>query len=481
MTVWEWECFTAVLEGPGFRVADAGPLEAPVRSFTLKRDAKRNLMLETVAVGETRNTAVDHPPGTVRRTTEFVSFESEFGPKAIAHGVSRTNRSRGRNADGQAECREVWSVQRLEVMAGNESEPAFILDWLENLDSYGHWMGEMIRTKSRTPQTRTIGSGETAVTLSSRGFGKDSSSHAALELEIGGVRLFLCSELHMPERTHPGYILYCGAPDEELRKRIRNILGFCLGCGLVYLGSTVLDAKSQLISTSAVSGNPLGDRIFDVAQRPPAPLGTRYEHEVDQHMLSRMAAAIYDHYDELDFGALSWAYWHAVAAPVHIAAAHFGAAIEGLQAAYKKAHPKDTRGKIIFDKAKAKAIKAAFAEAAAGTALEPETRKAIDDKIANINSASGAVVSERVMGELNLQLGPDEKAAWLRRNDAAHGKPPSEDEIIPLIRDTKLLRLVLNRMVLRIANASPTYIDDYTVGHAVRALAQSVPSRAPSV
>jgi hypothetical protein len=44
-----------------------------------------------------------------------------------------------------------------------------------------------------------------------------------------------------------------------------------------------------------------------------------------------MARAIYEQI-------LSWAYWHAMCAPVHMAAGRFGAATEALQNAYMKAH-----------------------------------------------------------------------------------------------------------------------------------------------
>lgn len=478
MTAWEWESFDSILAGPGFRVVDPGPLEAPVLSYTLVRDDNRELILETLAVGKTSNKAIEHPPGTVRRATETVGFESEFGPKAVAFGPIRRNRNITHNAEGRTECREAWSVQRLEVAVREDGEPAYIIDWLENLNQAGIWMGELIETESSTPKSRTIGSGESRVVLKSGGPGPGSSSNGALHMEVGGVRLFVCAELHMPKRIRPGYIVYQGAPDTEVRKRIRNVIAFCLGNGLVYLGSTVLDAEAQLLSTTAVSGNPFGDRIFWPAS-PPAPLGTRYVNEVNQQILGRMAAAIYDHYDELDFGTLSWAYWHAACAPVHVAAGHFGAAIEGLQSAYAKSHPDPSRNKLITDKGKAQSAVKAMSEAIADVALDDATRKRLETKIANINSASGALVSERVMAELDLELGPDERAAWLRRNDAAHGKPPAEDEVIQLIRDTKLLRLILNRMVLRIAKASPTYIDDYNVGHATRSISQPVPTSKP--
>ena len=52
---------------------------------------------------------------------------------------------------------------------------------------------------------------------------------------------------------------------------------------------------------------------------PPSPLGTRFLWEIDREILSRMVNSLYSHYDALGFGKLSWAYWHAVSATLHIA------------------------------------------------------------------------------------------------------------------------------------------------------------------
>jgi hypothetical protein len=47
-----------------------------------------------------------------------------------------------------------------------------------------------------------------------------------------------------------------------------------------------------------------------------------------------MVNALYAKYDSLNFGVVSWAYWHALTATPHIAAVHFGAALESLRRAY---------------------------------------------------------------------------------------------------------------------------------------------------
>lgn len=68
---------------------------------------------------------------------------------------------------------------------------------------------------------------------------------------------------------------------------------------------------------------------------PPSPLGgPRGFWDVEPARLSHMVNALYAKYDALNLGVVSWAYWHAVTATPHIAAVHFGAALESLQRAY---------------------------------------------------------------------------------------------------------------------------------------------------
>jgi len=148
---------------------------------------------------------------------------------------------------------------------------------------------------------------------------------SALEMIIDGVRLFLCD--CEPEISKgikgPGYIFYVGSPTDEVRKKIREVLSFCLGNYLIYLGSTTLCEKSEIVSFSAVSPPSIG-RVSEIPILPPAFLGDGNALIAEQQVVARMANAIYAHYDELRFGSFSWAYWHAMCAPVHMAAVHFG-------------------------------------------------------------------------------------------------------------------------------------------------------------
>lgn len=474
MNPWQWECFAQIMDGRFVTLTEPGPLMQPVRSFSIRRDEKRNLVLETVAVGQLKMVREEHPRGTVHTLTEVVRFKGRGGIRGTAKGVHPGDRMETRNADGVMECRETSHVSALDVSV-RPGAAHCIIDWMENVNRGPLiWLGEPIRDHSPPGDMRTIGTGTTAIRFTG-GIERDSSHHAALELTIGGVTLFLCESPDVQGRASPGFILYHGAPDEETRRRVRNVVSFAMGVGFVYLGSTALDENSNLLSTHAVSGNPFGDRLFEFAADPPAPLGTRGQNIGEQAALSRVAAALYDHYDEMNFDALSWAYWHAVCAPMHMKPAHFGSAIEGLQEAYCRARPDKSRTRLIQDKTLAKELSKRLAAALSGLELGEELTASLEGKISNLNRVSGAVLSERILAELGLAVGPADKAAWARRNDAAHGKPRRQDDTIPIMRDTKLLRLLLNRMVLKIASASPTYIDDYTVGHSIRALAHPVP------
>ena len=273
----------------------------------------------------------------------------------------------------------------------------------------------MIKTKRTKSDNRTIGEDASSVTMRARGL-RDEHSHAALQMEVGGFALFLCAARDVKRRVWPGYILYQGAPDAETRRRIREVVGFAVGSGFVYLGSTGLTKASELVWTSAVSGNPFGDRILNHPADPPAPVGSPFEHVLEQGQVSRVAAALFDHYDELDFRALSWAYWHAVCAPGHIAAGHFGAAIEAVQEAYLKAHPEKRLGKVIADPKLATKVRDALNDALAGLPLDAEALSALQSKLAHVNQPSGATVSSRLMKELDLELGPGERGAWKRRH-----------------------------------------------------------------
>ena len=163
-------------------------------------------------------TGVYQPNGVVR-------FASDFGLAGEATGVSPGSSSSKVGPDGQRQLRQTARVGRVEVRVVRAHKVGLILDWVENLDGESMlWAGGGITDEAGHAPTRRIGGGLAAITL--RGLNRGSSSRpAALELNVGGVNLFVCSAEPRDGSVRPGYFLYHGAPDEETRRRIREAVG----------------------------------------------------------------------------------------------------------------------------------------------------------------------------------------------------------------------------------------------------------------
>jgi hypothetical protein len=369
--------------------------------------------------------------------------------------------------------REEASVYKIEATIDSETPIAHTIDWLENVGSgYYHWPN-LIVDKTETIKTRAFGRQEGALTLTE----KDkitSAGHSAIRLSVDGVEFYLCSSRHgrLDGQSKPGYILYLGAPGEDIRHKIRTVLSFTIGIYLVYLGSATYSAEDRLLSFKAIKAYSMDNRAFELPTMPPAFLGQRAHNELTTVPVSRMVNALYSYYDRLQFGNLSWAYWHALCAPLHIAAVHFGAAIEALQRRYIET--KGFRTKIL---APAKWTEFNHAVDAAIDAFDmlPEQREVMKENTGLLNRVSRRIITEKVIRQIGILVGDDEKRAWQRRHDAAHGndtKPGSEPE---MIRDMKLLKVLFHRMLLKIVNGSDLYYDYASLDFPLRPLAEPIP------
>ena len=229
-----------------------------------------------------------------------------------------------------------------------------------------------------------------------------------------------------------------------------------------------------MFSFNAVSAYSLERKVFDNPIMPPAPLGTQIPAGIATNLLnpaslSRMVNAIYSKYDELQFGDLNWAYWHAVCAVPHIAAAHFGAAIESLQRAYLKSHPGSIAQRLITDKGVLKSLKSGMLGVISQASIDEDTRKILENKISNLNQAPWPIITKRFLEHINIELGEAELGALRHRNFAAHGSTGDAENPVDTIRGFQLLRLTFNRVLLRVTNASDSYYDYCTYDNRTRA------------
>jgi hypothetical protein len=474
MSAWEWEIFEDLVNSAPCSATNPGPLLAPIENLSIRRNADRQLILTTTTPGVARRSATLYPAGTVRRADDTIEFTSPVGFTAVAHGVVPRSWVGSHSLKPEsANTREESSIHSLTLSIEHAGRARHTIDWIENFQAQDFvWPGH-IADKTTRVQERVVGRGTDAITLTATDTEGSGRNHAVnikvhdMELYLGTAGSGLPASL-----VRPGFILYRGTPDEPTREKIRNCLSFALGHYLVYLGCTVLDDACNAVSLTAVNGDQLDDRVFKLAVLPPAPLGSRYESEVEPASLSRLVNALYASYDDLQVGRLSWAYWHAMCAPVHIAAAHFGASIEALQSAYIKTHP--DRLKLVGDRRQWQQLQAKLLDAVKAARVGLDVESIFANKIGGLNSMPISKLSDQVFAHLGVPLGNAEKEAWRQRHLAAHGGSANDDPI-RTIKDTKLLRIIFHRLLLKMTSGSETYRDYYTLEFPVRKLSDPVP------
>lgn len=456
-----------------YEISQAGPLHEPIHSFTLHRDEKLQITLQTVADRDAISNAVDYAPGTVRINTDQVVFINPIAnSNAVATGVQPLNSVHEASYDSQEQIRETASIYTLRAVFDAQGSTAYTIDWLANKDNYYIWT-ESIKDKTTVTETREIcqGAGGPVINMSRS---KTSSSLRCLPLSVSGIKLYL----YLPkdaDNESQGFVLYEGAPCEDTRQKIRTCLSFCLGIYLVHLGSCNYSENWELLSSKVISAYSLDGKAFDIPTLPPTFITSRGRNDISKELFGHIFNAIYSNYECLNFGHLSWLYWHAVSSPVHNAGVQFGAAIEALQKSYIAAN-KDRINTKLLEKNDWKTLRNDMEASISKLAVDDTIKIILMNKAGDFNKPPQNIIAERLFNSLNLQFSEQEKLAWNRRNDAGHGNEIEEGEYIQLIRDVKLLRIRFNRLILSITNASSDYYDYYTPGHRIRALNECVPN-----
>jgi hypothetical protein len=346
---------------------------------------------------------------------------------------------------------------------------------LENVSTSFLWPDNIERKGSNTISVTLGGVPSARPKLVMSGTSSPSgSAWAAAHLEVDGIHLWLCQAqgIGATDAKKPGFIVYDGVPTDEFRDRIRRCISFSLGIYLVYLGVSRFEEEWQLANFEVISPYSMFGRALALPPLPPSPLGPRHHLDIDSVRFSRMVNAIYAKYDDLNFGVVSWAYWHAVTAAPHIAAVHFGAALESLQRAYLSSTAIPEFSGIVDDQTWEK-IRTSLETSLENLGLPSETRERFKNKIRNLNIRSQHSTSKDLVDELGLVLSQREKRAHDARHVSAHGK---DDEVdVGWILELKLLRLRFHRIFLAMTNANDEYYDYFTLEAPIRRVKEPVP------
>jgi hypothetical protein len=477
MSSWDWESFDEIINHGLFKVTQPGPLRAPIKSFSVHRNERLELILETETAEGAMSTTKPVPSGTVRINTEKVEFKNISGITASAGGVAPFAYATSANVErGTQTVKETAQVSYVEGRLQDADRAKYTIDWLENVSSKPFVWPHSINAKNTTVETRTLTSTNDGITLSGTS-GHFGGRRTCVRFAVAGMQVYLCASWQEASdgRVKPGCLVYLGTPDENVRSRIRNALSFSLGMYLVHLGSTLFAEDWEIVSFKSVAAYSIDRRVFDLVVLPPATFGGRFQHEIVPAALSRMVNSIYSAYDDLKFRSLSWAYWHALCATVHIAPVHFGAAIEALQRRYIAAHPVQFRTKLVADKRAWSGFAKEIGDAISRLQIPESDKRILLENVGGLNRVSHRLIAEQVLKSIGIELGPDESSAWRRRDDAAHGNEIEDGTELEAIRDMKLLNVLFHRMLLKITDAADSYFDYCTPGFPIRNLREPVP------
>jgi hypothetical protein len=476
MFFWDWENVESFIDKNYFKISNPGKLLAPIKKFRLKRDSDLQLCLETRSTPLEKFEHEDYPAGTVRENTDTVDLVSITGLNATASGVQILDtRIHNNYHHGTSETTQTCSIDRFKITTKETGNVEFIFEWIANIENRTYLWPDTARNKTITVPTRSFGNNENEVTFEAKST-EEGGGRSCMDITVCGHRVIIgiTKTEEIDSSLKPGYILFFGNPEDSTREKIRDGISFILGFPIIYLGYSKFNSDQRLLSLLAISAYSMHGRAFQTHTLPPSPITTlNTQNVMDKEIIERKINAFCENYENYGISSLNWNYWHAVTAPAHMAPAYFGAIIESLQRKYVTAQGSRFNNCII-PKSEYREIKRAILKATEFTELLPRDKKTLIEKLESGNIASQKVRSQRFFEYLGLNMGSAELSAWQRRNDAAHGNDIPNKDYISLIKDTKLLKLMLHRIVLRVINASDTYIDYYSLNFPTRPITSGV-------
>jgi hypothetical protein len=473
----DWEFVVSAVATGAFAVTDVGPLHGPITKFNIRRNQGLHLVIETSSPSGSTSNAVPGKLGRVWISEEEVRFAAVYGGvSAVARGVIPRSAEKSlvdsESAEGTHETATAHSVRWQRESADS---PVYLIEWIENMPTHFIWPDTEQVERSQSV-TRTLSSSKGSVILS-RADGSGSGSHrSCAHLIFGEVEIFVGIARVTPDNVlKPGFILYKGVHSEEERRKIRDCLSFCLGTYLIYLGNTAFDLAWQPVSAEVFSAHALVSEASRLTGLQPMPLGDKWQYQIDDKRLTPLLASLCQKYDQFNLKHVFWGYWHALAAPVHMTAVHFGAIIESLQKAVFAANESKGHRKIVSDDIAWQPVLKALLSVIAASELSGQEKDLLERKAPSLNQASQTDVADRLFGILELKIGTVEKSVWKNRNRAAHGGSGGDEDGVRLIRSNKVLAVMIHRMLLAISGSASQYYDYYTLDHPIRYLKEPIP------
>lgn len=457
---WEWESIESYLEG-AIQDIDAGPLFNPIKSLEVKRDEKLQLRIHTKCDIDSKTNYTNPSPGTISVNQNSVKINFVDGKNITAHGVHPISKKELYHQHKESETLEEAIVSSLEGYFNSDTsaKPKFIIEWISNICSDGHpFWSDTIKDTRESSFKRTIGSKEHSIEIPAQSGENKSFGSNCIQIKLDEVILYI--GLHKPvggEKKKLGFIIYEEFIEEEERNKIRDSISFVLGNYIVYLGESHFSKEWRPTYFKAVSPNTMGGKIFSLYNLPMTPLALSGYH-TDNNIVSNEINKFYKKYDDYDLRHISWLYWWACVSPSHIAASQFGATIEALIEVFVN-NNKSSFKKGILEKESWNNVRSKLKECI--SELEDcKEKEILSNKVDNLNQISLDAKTKQFFKLIELSLTKKEEKVFKQRNKSAHGaKYVGDEENIKLVKEVKVLRIICNRILLKICDAGDYYFD----------------------
>lgn len=312
-----------------FFVEENETVRAKVKRFYVGRDENKDIIIDLIYDGWPEERRDNPPTGTLKIHDDKIVFRNRLSGKGgEATGVIYRHLQSNTESGGR-ETIERFTARSIQLDIDNSQPEAFCVEQIDNLSTSYLWP-DMIDTKGSHSSTTVLkwelGSVSIPNELKSSVF-----SRAAMHLKVGGYDLIVCvDERHNNKRT--GKIVYIGAPEIEIRDKIRDVISFVLGRPIVYYGCTLHSLEWHPLRSVSIDAYSINGMMFQLHALPPYPIFRKNSRTfLDGSLVQAVCNSIFAHYEQLDFQKSSWAYWHAMCAPYHMEAAHFGALVEKVQ------------------------------------------------------------------------------------------------------------------------------------------------------
>lgn len=471
-----------------WKFKDSNRISHNFHSFKISRDDKLRLSIEItykpVIQGASHKDFFMEPErkkGEVYIIDGYLILEHKYSNDVTLEisgmTLSNTNITHNQHETVATIICSISSIKKHNHLLEHSKKNKFTIDWITNLDvgqySWTSWVNETYENKI----TRNFKSTRNTLSFLETN-GHSSSNSKCCSIRVNEIDIFFGHTdcLTIDKKYNTGFILYSKECNNELRKKIRDALSFILGCKLTHISSTLKDENYNSIESEIHTQYAINDLYYTANSLPPAPL-----HSADskyfflgENEISQMVQKIVDHYDEYDFSHFSWLYWHAAASPLHLKGVGFGATLEFIQRKFIEKNPAKINTRLV-DKNLWKPLHLSLSQIITeATFLGEEDKKLLSNKLSGLNQTPQSILANRFYETLNLTLGTLETTSFKQRNNSAHGNKSDDSEIIHLIREVKILRVLCNRIILRIYNLSDVYNDSYSFGFPVRHLQDSI-------